>query len=173
MNYPKFNYRMSMPTPWGKADHVERRGDFLFVSTPSHGGIMIGKEKARRNLTESARRLGMMSGAFLCYEEDCLAAIPQFECPEEFFSMYQKTESPAAMRKSAVETIKRWNPEYFDLLESEYRARPESRERIKELLSFHVSSFVDDHIKVLAVGEASAKVSAAVSKAMADVFKTL
>lgn len=91
--------------------------------------------------------------------------------------MYQKIESPAAMRKSAAETIKRWNPEYFELLKKEpadrYRVRPNGRERVKELLSFQGPSFIEDHIKILAVSEAGAKVSAAVSKAMADVFKTL
>lgn len=96
MNYPKFNYAMAMPTPWGKADHVERRGAFLFVTTPSHGGIMIGRKKAKQVLTESAQRLGMISGAFLCYEEDCLAAIPQFECPEEFFFDVSKNRIPGS-----------------------------------------------------------------------------
>jgi hypothetical protein len=155
MNCPKFNYAMAMPTPWGKADSVEKCGPFLFVTTPSHGGIMIGRKIAEKHLTRTAQRLGTRSGAFLCYEEDCLASIPMYEKPELFYRLFSGYKSAEELRESSRETIKRWNPEYFDILESEAKR------------------FIDSHFHVVHISEAGAKVSAAVSKAMADVFKTM
>ena len=60
-------------SPWGQVDQVTGYGDGVyFVSTPGHGGFMVAKSV---HLSEAAKAEADEFGAFLCFEEDCLAAI--------------------------------------------------------------------------------------------------
>jgi hypothetical protein len=72
-------------TPWGVADYVKQiaRG-ISWVSTPSHGGFLIGSGAAKTYLTEQARKHGAVFGSYLAFEEDCDAAIVLYEHPELF-----------------------------------------------------------------------------------------
>lgn len=106
-----------MNTPWGKADHVESpvRG-VHFVSTPSHGGIMVSKELAERVLSDKARSLNVYGGiynGYYCFEEDCEWALVLYEHPEwEAEEELQKT-TVEETKKNAEETIRYYYPTYF------------------------------------------------------------
>ena len=120
MYYPKFNYKNARPTPWGKADSVKQlAAGVTLIGTPSHGGIMIGKNKAKGILTPAGRMCGRQWNQYLCYEEDCLMNIVLFEHPE-YWVEYQKTwmrpeevSTVENIKESSREGIKQWNPEYF------------------------------------------------------------
>jgi hypothetical protein len=71
-----------MNTPWGHSDYEKKleRG-LTWVSTPSHGGFLIGRALAARLLTPAATACGNKFGNYLAYEEDCDAAIILYELP--------------------------------------------------------------------------------------------
>ena len=74
-----------MNTPWGKSDtaHTLVPG-VVWVSTPSHGGLMVSKKAAEGGLSAAARAAGELYGSHYCYDEDCKYAIVFFECPGWF-----------------------------------------------------------------------------------------
>ncbi len=74
-----------MNTPWGKADHVTKiQFGVSWVSTPSHGGLMVSAGQAEKLFTPKAIALahpGKFSG-YVCFEEDCSYAIAFFQMPQ-------------------------------------------------------------------------------------------
>src|SRR3990167_3671964 len=106
--YPKFNYRNARPTPWGKADFVkELAPGVVLVGTPSHGGIMIGKQRVKEILSPAGIACGRTWNQYVCYEEDCQREVIIFEHPE-YWHEYQKTwnrpedvQSIEALKESA------------------------------------------------------------------------
>jgi hypothetical protein len=97
-----------MFTPWSNSDyekHFER--GLTWVSTPSHGGFMVGRAYARKHLSPAAIAAGMPFGQYICFEEDCLAAIVLYELPATREGFSNVTDS------DLLETISRWNPEYL------------------------------------------------------------
>ena len=69
-----------MYSPWGEIQESRTvvRG-FNIVSTSSHGGAMLAKGFAEKNLSIEAQKRGTLYGGYLCYEEDCDICIPSFE----------------------------------------------------------------------------------------------
>jgi hypothetical protein len=74
-----------MNTPWGISQEVETisRG-IHWVSTASHGGLMVSASIAERVLTPKAIKVAFPGrcGGYVCFEEDCSYAIAFLEHPE-------------------------------------------------------------------------------------------
>ena len=71
-----------METPWGKSQTDECLGVGLhWVTTASHGGLMITKARAEKQLSPNARQFAGRYGSYLCFEEDCAYAIAFYEQP--------------------------------------------------------------------------------------------
>jgi uncharacterized protein DUF7007 len=101
-------------TPWGTADSVERGthapDDVLFVSTPGHGGILVGRESAQL-LSPAARVLGTPFEDWLAFEEDGRWAVVVYEHPEWCEGIYD--QGPDAIRASARWCLERWHAAYL------------------------------------------------------------
>ena len=120
MNYPRFDYHHAMPTPWGKADGKHKIAAGVWdVSTPGHGGIMVGKKVARRLLSPAAIKRGMDWGSWYCYEEDCNWALFAYEQPGLYAASW-KTHAinpaeitPEWVRREAHDSLIRWDQGYL------------------------------------------------------------
>ncbi len=91
---------------WGKVDYSKKhcRG-VIEVSTPRHGGIMVSKGFAKKNLSIAAQKRGVDWNGYLCYEEDCLAPIIYLELS------FTKPESFAL--EDIITCISTWNCDYL------------------------------------------------------------
>jgi hypothetical protein len=99
-----------MPTPWGMSQWTKRlMPDVYLVSTARHGGILVGRKRARSLLSERAIKIGMSWGRFLAYEEDCDCAAVMYEHPE----LFDDTDAQK-LKTTAEDTLRRWYPEYFN-----------------------------------------------------------
>jgi uncharacterized protein DUF7007 len=96
-------------TPWGKSDEAIRiaRG-LTWVSTPSHGGFLVGRGYAQKNLTPHAIAKGERFGSYLAYEEDCAAAIILWEVPQAHAQLFPKSDI-----KNLYDSLSRWNADYL------------------------------------------------------------
>lgn len=122
--YPYLDYQGGMPTPWGRANLVYHLADgVLWVSTPSHGGLMVGKGVARAKLTPRARMVGTVWANYYTFEEDCQYAVCFLERLEWHRAMYVADGRPAPEDTNRhEETVRRWEPGYFDATETEVQA---------------------------------------------------
>lgn len=107
-----------LETPWGPAQSTARLApSVVWVSTSSHGGLLIANDQAGRLLTPTARSKGARYRDQLAYEEDCLYAIAFYEHPEwcqELQRQDGKTpESVDAIRDAAWHTISAWDADYL------------------------------------------------------------
>jgi hypothetical protein len=69
-----------MNSPWGSVqDKITIEPGFYMVSTASHGGIMIKKEKALKILSDAAIKFSEAFGIYLCFEEDILVEVVLWE----------------------------------------------------------------------------------------------
>ena len=72
-----------MQTPWGRSDEtIKIETGVSWVSTPSHGGLMVASGAASKFLTPKAIELGQHYGAYVCFEEDCAYAVAFFQNPQ-------------------------------------------------------------------------------------------
>jgi hypothetical protein len=98
-----------MPTPWGQAQTKRALAPGVFlVTTAGHGGILIGKNRARELLSRQALAIGRPFGNFLAYEEDCDVAAVFYEHPGYCTWMDAKKA-----KQLAQDSLHRWNPDYF------------------------------------------------------------
>lgn len=97
---------MATSSPWGKVDYVKnyQRG-VRFVSTPSHGGFMISKGFAQKNLSIAAQKRAEEYNGYLCFEEDCLACIVLLELPN--------TRSEKTLPEQLIESLSYYNADYL------------------------------------------------------------
>jgi|SRR5690348_6470637 len=71
-----------MQTPWGSSQQIEKiLPGVSWVSTASHGGLMVATGAAEKYLTPKAIELGKRYGSYICFEEDCAYAIAFFQNP--------------------------------------------------------------------------------------------
>lgn len=96
---------------WGKVQTSKTlvRG-VTWVSTAGHGGFMISKGWAEKNLTETARKYGAVYGGYLCYEEDIRCEIiflehPEFHTNEIFTNEYN--------REKTIKNLSGYYPQYL------------------------------------------------------------
>lgn len=84
-------------TYWGPCQSIEvLETGAVWVSTASHGGLMLTKTYAEKHLSEAARRRGARFGSYYAYEEDCAYAIAIWELPhlhKEFFKYHDANEN--------------------------------------------------------------------------------
>ena len=65
-----------MYSPWGTVDHCKMLCYGAFeVHTARHGGVMILRELVDEYLSKEAQAVGFVEGRYLCFEEDCDAAV--------------------------------------------------------------------------------------------------
>ncbi len=123
------------PSYWGKVDYIEEvlgldayagkgrdyaeceellNGIVAFVSTPSHGGFGVLADRAAEILTPAAIRVGVKSGAYLWYEEDCKIAVVLHCLHYQGHIDYQRIDMATAC-------CKRWEPEYLAEFDEEVR----------------------------------------------------
>lgn len=132
-------------SPWGHIqDSTQIEPGVRWVSTASHGGLMVTKDAAARLLSPRAIESvhSTESASYVCFEEDCEYAIAFFEHPEwerfldqDMLAEWKRTpaifekghaENIAALERQVARTdyeireemraiVQRWNPEYFGL----------------------------------------------------------
>lgn len=95
-------------SPWGEIQISNELCPGVYsVSTAGHGGVMVKWEAATALLSRAARREGFRENGFLCYEEDCAAAIPlrelvgagKIRCPPRFTLEEYKRHLDDAIRE--------------------------------------------------------------------------
>lgn len=103
-------------SPWGEIQDCDEIFPGMFkVETAGHGGIMVQRDAAMRELSAAARRCGMAHGEYLCFEEDAdfavvfheLLARPDFHVPDGYACT--RAEFAASIERS----LARWHPEYL------------------------------------------------------------
>lgn len=100
-----------MSSPWGKVQSSTSlmRG-VREVSTSGHGGIMVTKKFADENLSEAAVKRGIPYGNYVCFEEDCDAAMVVWEIPE-IWHLFNPNK--AEIKNSLIENLSAFNPDYL------------------------------------------------------------
>lgn len=102
--------KVPYPTPWGPAQDCQtyRRG-LHAVTTAGHGGFLIAKKFAEKNLTQAALDEAILFNNYYCFEEDCLASIAALELPE----LRRTGTDTFVSEEDLLATINQWNREYL------------------------------------------------------------
>ena len=101
-------------SPWDHTQTCERLAEGVWwVSTASHGGLMVDASTATETLSAEARRHGMKWGRFICYEEDAQCSIAFFERPDWFRALARRepTETETA---NNLKSVKNWEWRYYE-----------------------------------------------------------
>ena len=102
MNYDSTKPVKGGNSPWGKIDDcLEINEDFYWVSTPSHGGVWVDPDVAKRLFSIKEKRYAeKWSGFANWFEEDCAIAIPLAAWPDGFnLSEVQKMNAKKARER--------------------------------------------------------------------------
>jgi hypothetical protein len=108
-------------SPWGE---IQTSHPFVpgvrFVTTAGHGGYLVGKSFAKKNLSESVRAIGSPWGNYYVFEEDCaFAAIEIGLLEHENFGnnfveylnkMFGNDRGKESYIESRREIMNRWYP---------------------------------------------------------------
>lgn len=102
---------MATNTPWGKSQNSTQiaRG-LTFHSTAGHGGFLVSKGYAEKHLTPSALKRAVVWGSYYAFEEDCAAAIVEFELP---YTRVLYTNFQEVTDEKVFKTLSRWYPDYL------------------------------------------------------------
>ena len=101
-------------SPWGAIQHCEALCPGIFeVDTAGHGGVMVHERYAAGILSPEARSCGWRTHGYLCYEEDCDAAIVKRELMDKRLWEPSHAKDKAAYSKVLDESLQHWNPEYW------------------------------------------------------------
>lgn len=101
-------------SPWGSVQHCKALCPGIFeVDTASHGGVMVHERLAAGILSPEARESGWSVGGYLCYEEDCDAAIVKRELMDKKLWEPSHAADKSAYSAMLDESLKHWNPEYW------------------------------------------------------------
>lgn len=112
------SYRAPVGSPWGHVQVCEVLcpGVFL-VSTASHGGIMVAKERTAI-LSPAARKCGDAHGGFLCFEEDCQDKVVLRELlDKKLWSIPDHISDKEAFEEYVDASIRQYNPQYWSELQ--------------------------------------------------------
>ena len=126
---------MARSTPWGSAqESISISRGVSFVSTASHGGIMVTRAAADKLLSEHAKKRGMHWSGYLCYEEDCDAAIVEYDSSELrskaiLMGVYGENRTEQHVKETAYKSLSFWNADY--LLDAGVAPEPASYEEWK------------------------------------------
>ncbi|MBO0780411.1 MAG: hypothetical protein J2P37_16415 [Ktedonobacteraceae bacterium] len=98
-----------MHTPWGEAKTKQQLDEGVFwVTTDSHGGILIEKGRAKELLSAKARRIGELWYDFLAFEQEHAMMVVFYEQPQ----LYPWLEEELSV-KLAEDSLRRDYPDYF------------------------------------------------------------
>lgn len=116
---------MATNTPWGQSQDAKKivRG-LTFHTTAGHGGFLVSKGFAEKNLTAAALNKAEKWGNYYAFEEDCLAAIVTFEIPaaKDIFN------NPSEITEERIiKHLSSWYPDY--LIERDITPEPEGYAR--------------------------------------------
>lgn len=107
------NFSLKMNTPWGMSDYrIQYARGFWEVKTPNHGGFMVSKGFAEKNLSKAAIKRGMEFGNYLCFEEDCDYAIIVFELMQYWDQIFTE-DNPQKIYNQTLKSLSRWNSDYL------------------------------------------------------------
>lgn len=103
-------------SPWGRIQvkykyqgQRGRKGAGLhFVMTASHGGFMVSRKFAEKNLSPAAIKQGLVYGGYLCYEEDCNAYIIH----QELGHLVNVVQHRTLLQEEILNSLCKWNYDY-------------------------------------------------------------
>jgi len=100
-------------SPWGTITHVtQHERGISTVSTAGHGGIRIAFGYAEKHLSKQALSRGIIQGKYYFFEEDCLYAIPLWELPFLWSSLWPN-QSHDQVKENLLFAISLWNADYL------------------------------------------------------------
>ena len=106
---------MATSSPWGIVQHARAlvRG-VTEVSTAGHGGLRVAPGWARKNLSEAAIDCAMPWGAYLWFEEDCLASLVHLESEavRGAVTAGHPTMTPDGLKEYALKSALAYNVDY-------------------------------------------------------------
>lgn len=111
---------------WGEVQNsISLVRGMRLISTPGHGGIVISKKFAEKNLSTAALKRGTIYGNYYSYEEDCDYAIALFEIKKAWDNFFTEYCSEEERERSLLKSLSMWNADYLleigiEPLEKEY-----------------------------------------------------
>ena len=119
-------------SPWGEVQTYRylSHGVF-FVSTASHGGVIVLKELADRYFTKEAQACCFPYGKYLCFEEDCDAPVAIRELLDKGImkapvnEYYKRGEYEADINDS----LKQWHPQYWQAREQRLQKNEQPKQK--------------------------------------------
>jgi len=121
-----------MNTLWGKSQTVKKIDSGIYwVTTAGHGGYMISKRKAEKNLPAYCLNNGFVGAKFnnyYCFEEDCAYAVLEYilsKSGTQHTAMYNHVDSLISEKKLPMgeyrdtlkQTIRNYYPEILQKLD--------------------------------------------------------
>ena len=106
-------------SPWGKIQRCKTEYPGVFgVSTEGHGGIMVNAKIADELLSPAAIKCGFKERGFICFEEDCQAAVVIKEMLDKNIWQIPKyfTDGKDKYIEMINSSLIRWNPEYWEAI---------------------------------------------------------
>lgn len=104
---------MPSSSPWGTVQtSVSHQRGLRTVSTARPGGILVSNRVVDQLLSEAARRRGFSRNGYLCFEEDCDAAIVLFEIPAARTAYRHATTHQPPTAANLRESLARWHGAY-------------------------------------------------------------
>ncbi len=103
-------------SPWGKVDRCKSICDGVYsVSTASHGGIMVALDVADSLLSNEAQECAFTEGSYLCFEEDCDAAVAIRELLDKgiYKAPFNENFKNGKYSELINNSLQRWHPEYW------------------------------------------------------------
>lgn len=118
--YSRFAYHDPTDSPWGRVQDCDRLYPGIFkVSTAGHGGIMVNEAVAADILSPAALACESPDQGFLCFEEDCDAAIVIREMLDKgIYPFPEYVTNHAEFEEMINDTLHDWNPEYWQAREN-------------------------------------------------------
>jgi len=113
-------YGLNISTPWGTADiKYDIDTGVIWYGTPSHGGLYVSSNVAKKKLTPQAREQGHFWKGSYWYEEDVAWAIPFYENYDWQIKLNKLngigiSSKSLTSKKYIKDLINKYMPEYFD-----------------------------------------------------------
>ncbi|MBO5140581.1 MAG: hypothetical protein J6B76_08025 [Peptococcaceae bacterium] len=109
---------MFMPdySPWGDIQHADELYTGVhFVSTASHGGVMMLRQIVENLLDKQVQDYGFWFGNYLCFEEDCDAPIAIRELMDKGLYTAPTNEfyKPGEYEDCINRSLQCWHPDYW------------------------------------------------------------
>lgn len=153
-------------SPWGgiQCSDVIARG-LKSVSTARHGGYMVTNTFANKYLSNACRRLGMKYRNYLCYEEDCVYNLVNYDLLKYNPSIFEKIRGDRPLEEIEFEIRKSLSlhyPKYLieigvEPVKEQYQIYLNNLERDKMIKENHPNCIVyaisvdEEVVKVLTV----------------------